>query len=201
MIAVIDYGMGNLRSVQKGFEHIGAQAEIVRDPNRTKDASALVLPGQGEFGSAMRELRAGGMDEAVLDFIRAGKPFMGVCIGLQALFESSEEAPETPGLGVLPGVVKRFQPGLKIPHMGWNQLELRSRPPHLRDVKEGDYVYFVHSYYAAPAQESDVAAATEYGERFASAVYRENIFASQFHPEKSQSVGLNILRAFAELAE
>ena len=205
MIAVIDYGMGNLRSVQKGFEHIGAQAEIVRDPNRAADASALVLPGQGEFGSAMRELRAGGMDEAVLDFISAGKPFMGVCIGLQALFESSEEAPGTPGLGVLPGVVKRFQPGLKIPHMGWNQLELRARPPHLRDVKEGDHVYFVHSYYAAPAHMSDVAAMTVYGEdpavRFASAVYRENIFASQFHPEKSQSVGLSILRAFAETAE
>ncbi len=201
MIAVIDYGMGNLRSVQKGFEHIGARAEIVRDPNRAADAAALVLPGQGEFGSAMRELRAGGMDEAVLDFIRAGKPFMGVCIGLQALFESSEEAPGTPGLGVLPGVVKRFQPGLKIPHMGWNQLEICARPPHLRDVKEGDYVYFVHSYYAAPALESDVAAAAEYGERFAAAVYRENIFASQFHPEKSQSVGLSILRAFAELAE
>ena len=155
MIAVLDYGMGNLRSVQRGIEHVGGRAEITSDPNRAAAAAGLALPGQGEFGSAMRGLRESGLeDERRWISSALGSRISASASGLQALFESSEEAPGVPGLGLLPGVVKRLPPGLKTPHMGWNQLEMRREAPYFRDVKEGDHVYFVHSYCAEPARES-----------------------------------------------
>ncbi|MDA1190267.1 MAG: imidazole glycerol phosphate synthase subunit HisH [Candidatus Poribacteria bacterium] len=204
MIAVIDYGMGNLRSVQKGLEHVGANAVITDDPNVLREANAIVLPGQGAFGAAMNRLDEAGMTQAVKDEIASGKPFLGICIGIQLLFESSEEAPGVAGLGILPGTVTKFRPerlaeGQKVPHMGWNELSLKQSIPHFSDVKNGDYVYFVHSYYPDPSDTSVIAATTDYGVEFASAVAYENVVATQFHPEKSQRVGLSILRAFAEL--
>ena len=204
MIAVVDYGMGNLRSVAKGLERVGSQAQITDDPATVRRATGIVLPGQGAFGTAMRRLEAAGLVDVIRERIDAGTPFLGVCLGLQVLFESSEEAPGVDGFGILRGTVVRFdgaaQPGMKIPHMGWNQLEVTSTASLLRDVKDGDYVYFVHSYYAVPQDAQDIAARTDYGVRFASAVHRRNVFATQFRPEKSQAIGLGILSAFGEMA-
>ena len=202
MIAVIDYGMGNLRSVSKALERMGAAVQVTSDPREIARAEKCVLPGVGAFGAAMEELSRRGLVEPVKAAIAAGTPFLGVCLGLQLLFERSEEQAGVPGLGVLPGVVKRFDvdSSLKIPHMGWNRLlTARAGCPLLRGVPEQSFVYFVHSYYAAPADRAVVAADAEYGGPFAAMVWRERLFATQFHPEKSQTVGLRMLENFVTL--
>jgi glutamine amidotransferase len=200
MIAIIDYGMGNLRSVQKGFERVGHQAVVTSDPAVVAQADKVVLPGVGAFEDAMAELRARGMVRPVLAAIDAGKPFLGICLGLQLLFDVGYENGRHEGLGVLRGEVLRFElpRDFSVPHMGWNQLEIRRRPPALEGLAEGTFVYFVHSYYVVPQDPAVVATETDYGGRFCSSIWRENVFATQFHPEKSQADGLRILKNFAE---
>lgn len=203
MIAIIDYGMGNLRSVQKAFEKIGATARVVPFPRDVEHASGIVLPGVGAFGQAMDNLRAVGWVEPLRDACARGVPFIGICLGMQLLFESSEEMGQHEGLGILRGQVKRFTGEFKVPQMGWNQIHVRAihESPLLRDVPDGGYAFFVHSYYCAPRDSEVVLATTDYGIEFASVVGRANIFGAQFHPEKSQSVGLKILENFAALAK
>ncbi len=202
-IAIIDYGMGNLRSVQKGFERVGCAAEVTRDAGRIAAAAGVVLPGVGAFGACMDNLRTYELVDTVRLVIERGTPFLGICLGMQLLFEESEEFGRVPGLGVFPGRVVRFAdlPGLKVPHMGWNQIRKRQDVPHLRGIDDGAYVYFVHSYYVVPADPSLTATSTEYGVEFASAVARDNVFAAQYHPEKSQTVGLKILENFGRVVE
>lgn len=201
MIAIVDYGMGNLRSVQKAFEKIGATARIVPFPRDIENARGIVLPGVGAFGQAMENLRAIGWDVALRDAVKRGVPFIGICLGMQLLFESSEEMGRHEGLGILRGEVKRFNGDLKVPQMGWNQMRITQPSPLLRDVADGSYAFFVHSYYCAPKDLSIVLATTDYGIEFASVVGRENVFGAQFHPEKSQSVGLKMLENFAEIVK
>jgi glutamine amidotransferase len=201
MIKIVDYGMGNLRSVQKAFEKIGAEAVIVTRPADVERAQKLVLPGVGAFRDAIHELRRTQLDRPVREHIAADRPFLGICLGLQLLFDVSYEDGQWEGLGILGGKVVRFadQPDLKIPHMGWNTLEF-AKPSRLFDgVPPGSSYYFVHSYYVVPDEESVIAARTEHGTRFVSAVARNNLFATQFHPEKSQSLGLRLLKNFAAL--
>jgi glutamine amidotransferase len=203
-IAVIDYGMGNLRSVQKALERVGATAVVTRDPDVIMDAAAAVLPGVGAFGTCMENLRRHGLVDPVQIFIASGRPFLGICLGMQLLFEESEEFGPVAGLGVLPGRVVRFPHDLegtrKVPQIGWNALAIRRRAPHLAGIADGSQVYFVHSYYVEPADDAVVATVTEYGVEFASAIWHDNVFACQFHPEKSQTTGLRLLANFAELA-
>ena len=202
MIAVIDYGMGNLRSVSKALESLGAAVRVTSDPADVARADKLILPGVGAFPAAMRELAARGLIAPIKAAIAGGRPYLGICLGLQLLFERSEEGEGASGLGVLPGTVRRFadnRAGLKVPHMGWNTVRrVGGRPdcPVLRDIPDGSYVYFVHSYYADPADRAVVAAETEYGARFAALVWQDRLFATQFHPEKSQAVGLALLKNF-----
>ena len=201
MIIVVDYGMGNLRSVQKAFEKIGTNAVISRDPDTIRKADGLVLPGVGAFPECMKNLTRLNLVDPILEFISSGRPFLGICLGLQLLFDESEEFGVHPGLKVIPGTVKGFDRnmGLKIPHMGWNQVYFRNDGSIFRGIPDGSYFYFVHSYYVAPENDSDIAGETEYGIRFTCAVARENIIALQFHPEKSQENGLKILSNFADL--
>jgi glutamine amidotransferase len=201
MIAIIDYGMGNLRSVQKGFEHVGHTATVTSDPEVVAAADKVVLPGVGAFEDAIAELYRRRLVEPVLQAIESEKPFLGICLGLQLLFETSYENGLHKGLGVLPGEVVRFAlpPDYSVPHMGWNQLDIRREAPILKGLSSGTYVYFVHSYYVAPRDADVVATTTQYGEPFCSMVWRRNLFATQFHPEKSQADGLRILQNFAEL--
>jgi glutamine amidotransferase len=201
MIAIIDYGMGNLRSVQKGFERVGYEATITADPAVVDSAAKVVLPGVGAFEDAIAELRRQEMVEPVLRAIDRGKPFLGICLGLQLLFDESHENGRHEGLGVLPGKVVRFElpKEYTVPHMGWNQLLVRRRAPILAGIDEGTQVYFVHSYYVAPADSEVIATETDYGQTFCSMVWRDNVFATQFHPEKSQAKGLAMLKNFAEL--
>ena len=203
MIAIIDYGMGNLRSVQKGIERVGFAAEVTRDRARIESAAGVVLPGVGAFGACMDNLRAFGLTDTVRNVITNGTPFLGICLGMQLLFEESEEFGSVPGLGIFPGRVVRFpdQPDLKVPHMGWNQITKRQDPPHLRGIDDGAFVYFVHSYYVRPADPSLTATSTDYGVEFTSAIARDNVFATQYHPEKSQAVGLKILENFGRIVE
>lgn len=207
MIAVIDYGMGNLRSVVKGFEKVGVNAEVTGDPAVVRGADGVVLPGVGAFGMAMEHLCAAGLDAAIKDVVTAGTPFLGICLGLQLLFTESEEFGQVRGLDILPGRVVRFFPdgapaGVKIPHMGWNGIEKRRPVPALEEVPDGSYVYFVHSYYVAPDDPSVIATTTEFGgQHFVSSVATSRLFASQFHPEKSGEVGLRILRSFGRIVE
>ncbi len=198
-VVIVDYGMGNLRSVQKAFERVGVPAEVSADPNRVAEAEKIVLPGVGAFGDGIRRLREGGLDAPILEHVRAGKPYLGICLGLQLLFSTSTEEGTHEGLGLLPGEVVRFphRPDLKVPHMGWNQLRIRRRAPVLAGVPEGADVYFVHSYFAVPRDAGIIAAETDHGGLFTSAIWHENVFATQFHPEKSQQVGLEIIRGFA----
>jgi glutamine amidotransferase len=200
-LVIVDYGMANLRSVQKAFEKVGHAAEISGDPDRVAAADKVVLPGVGAFRDAIARLREAHLDAPLIEHVRAGKPFLGVCLGLQLLFTTSYEDGVYPGLNLFPGEVVRFPdaPGLKVPHMGWNQLRVRRRSPVLRDVPEGAAVYFVHSYYVVPKDPNLVATETDYPTAFASSVWADNVFATQFHPEKSQSVGLTMLRNFAAL--
>ena len=206
-IAIVDAGIGNLRSVQKAFEHLGASPMATDDPEQVIAADAVVLPGVGAFGDGMQGLRARGLDVAVRRVIESGKPFFGICVGLQLLFDESEEMGRHRGRGVLPGRVVRFAPSLTVPHMGWNQVdqppcENRGLPqrhhPMLSGVPDGAFVYFAHSFHAVAGDDAIVVATTDYGGAFPSAVARDNVWAIQFHPEKSQAVGLTILRNFLE---
>jgi glutamine amidotransferase len=201
MIAIIDYGMGNLRSVQKALQAVGHPAEVTCDPERIRRADKVILPGVGAFADAISELRRTGLGEAFREAVCAGKPCLGVCLGLQLLFDASEEDGVHEGLGLLPGRVVRFQaaPGLKIPHMGWNTLEIRKPAPLFHGVDLNPSVYFVHSYFARPSNPADVAAEADYNGPFAAAVWRDNLQACQFHPEKSQRVGLAMYANFASL--
>jgi glutamine amidotransferase len=205
VIALLDYGSGNLRSVHKSLLKVGADVRLVQRPEEIGDARALVLPGVGAFDDCIAALRRQGLLEAARDFIKTGKPFLGICVGYQALFEKSEEFNScAAGLGIFQGKVVRFsaQHGLKIPQIGWNQIEI-ARPdcPLYRGIASGSYVYFVHSFYPQPVDASIVATRTDYGDAFASSVWRDNVFATQFHPEKSQKVGLQLLKNFADLAK
>ena len=201
-IAVADTGSGNLRSVEKALARAGADVVVTPDPAVIAHADQIVVPGQGQFGACMAGLgRDGGaLRQVVLEALRAGKPYLGICLGLQVLFESSEENPGCAGLGVLPGTVRRFseRPGLKIPHMGWNRTTRApaAGTPALGRVPDGTYFYFVHSYFPVPARAEDVALESDHGAKFCAAVARDNIFAAQFHPEKSQGAGAALLSAF-----
>lgn len=206
MIAIIDYGMGNLRSVQKGFERVGFEAVVTADPKVVLAADKIVLPGVGAFPDCMRNLEQGGFVEPILKVIEEGRPFLGICLGLQLLFTESEEFGLHKGLNVVPGRVVRFPEGikeggeeLKVPHMGWNQLSIRRSPPAFAGLEEGDNVYFVHSYYVKPEDNAVVATTTGYGIEFCSSIWKDNIVATQFHPEKSQEKGLRILKNFGEM--
>lgn len=201
LISIIDYGMGNLRSVQKGLERVGFPAEVTRDPTRITGADGVVLPGVGAFGACMENLGHYGLLDTVRAVIARGTPFLGICLGMQLLFDESEEFGPVPGLGIFPGRVVRFseRPGLKVPHMGWNQIRRRQDTPLLRGIDDGAFVYFVHSFYVAPADPALTATTTEYGVEFTSAIARGNIFATQYHPEKSQAVGLKILENFGAI--
>jgi len=204
VIALLDYGSGNLRSVHKSLLKVGATVRLVQRPEEIGDARALVLPGVGAFDDCIHALRKQELLAAAQAFIRTGKPFLGICVGYQALFEKSEEFNScAAGLGVFAGKVVRFteKPGHKIPQIGWNQLEIvRPDCPLYRGIANGSYVYFVHSFYPQPVDPAIVATRTDYGDNFASSVWRDNVFATQFHPEKSQKVGLQLLQNFAELA-
>jgi glutamine amidotransferase len=201
MIAIIDYGMGNLRSVQKAFERAGHQATITNDAAILASATKLVLPGVGAFRDAIAALRDRELVEPIRAAVESGKPFLGICLGLQLLFDRSFEDGEYEGLGIIPGDVVRFElpAEFKVPHMGWNQLHFRRRPPIFAGVDEGAYFYFVHSYYVVPRDDSIVATTTDYASSFCSSIWRDNLFATQFHPEKSQADGLRVLKNFAEL--
>jgi glutamine amidotransferase len=201
-VAVVDYGAGNLRSVAKAVERSGLRADVCADPQELRLADAVVLPGVGAFADAMASLRAKGMDEAVVETIRAGRPYLGLCLGLQVLFDESDEHGTTAGLGILPGRVTRFpeelaDEGLRVPHIGWNSVRYQGVHPMLGGLPEEDTYYFVHSFRAEPSRPEDIVGLTEYGRPFAAAVARENAFAVQFHPEKSQNAGRRLLDAFA----
>ena len=200
MIAVIDYGMGNLGSVEKALQYVGCTTVITSEPQQLEKASGIVLPGVGAFDDCIRGLRDRGLEDPLREMIAAGKPYLGICLGLQMLFEQSEEGQEA-GLGIFAGQVVRFDHELKIPQIGWNQVWPDQPGPHLASIDPGSWFYFVHSYYVKPADESIVAATTEYGYEFCSAVYQDNVFACQFHPEKSQSAGLKLLENFKQLTE
>ncbi len=201
MIAIVDYQMGNLRSVQKGFEKVGHQATITSDPAVLRDADKIVLPGVGAFGDAMAELNRRGLVQPLRDEIASGKTFLGICLGLQLLFDVGHEGGRFEGLGVLRGEVVRFDlpSEYKVPHMGWNQLQIRRPAPLLAGWPSGAHCYFVHSYYVVPQDPGVIATETDYGGPFCSMVWRDNLFATQFHPEKSQADGLRMLKNFAEL--
>jgi glutamine amidotransferase len=202
MITIVDYGSGNLRSVQKAFERLGTAATITDDPNVVADATRLVLPGVGAFGDAMRELNARGLVAAIQAHVRADRPFFGICMGLQLLFETGWEGGRHAGLGLLEGDVSRFDVAsdLKVPHMGWNTVSWRGETADHPPVPDGGFFYFVHAYHARPRDESLIAAVTDYGGPFCSAVRRGRLFATQFHPEKSQRLGLDLLRSFLAFA-
>jgi glutamine amidotransferase len=205
MIALIDYGAGNLRSVHKALRYVGADVRVVTRPDEIGDARALVLPGVGAFDDCINALRRQELLSASLDFVRKGRPFLGICVGYQALFEKSDEFNScAEGLCLFGGKVVRFdgRDGLKVPQIGWNQLEV-TRPdcPLFRNIRSGSFVYFVHSFYPEPTDRGIVASETVYGQRFASAVWKDNVFATQFHPEKSQQVGLQLLKNFVAFQE
>ena len=204
MIALLDYGSGNLRSVHKALLKVGADVRITQRPEEMADARAVVLPGVGAFDDCIHALEKQALLEASRRFIQSGRPFLGICVGYQALFEKSEEFNScAAGMGVFEGKVVRFSQNdrLKVPQIGWNQLEVvQPECPLFRGVPSGSYVYFVHSFFPKPVDDSIVATRTDYGETFASAVWHKNVFATQFHPEKSQKVGLQLLRNFVELA-
>lgn len=200
-IVMIDYGASNIRSAQKAFEHVGTLITLTADPQIVRQAHKLVLPGVGAFGAGMAALRTRGLDAAISDKMREGAPLLGICLGMQFLFENSDEMGHHAGLGLIPGHVTRFdlaETNLKVPHMGWNQIEHKENHPLLRGVPDGAFAYFVHSYYCVPTNGEDIIAGTRHGHAFTSIVARDNVFGIQFHPEKSQRYGLQILRNFVE---
>jgi glutamine amidotransferase len=203
MIAIVDYGMGNLRSVSKAFQSQGLPAIVTKDPDIISQSSGLVLPGVGAFGDCTMNIDEYGLTSPIKEFIESGRPFLGICLGLQVLFESSEESPGIEGLSILKGKVVRFpdfkEERLKVPHMGWNRIDIRKKTPVLEGIPGGSWFYFVHSYYPVPEDESVEAVTSEYGIEFTAAVERDNIFACQFHPEKSSTYGLRLLRNFGLL--
>ena len=203
MITIIDYGLANLRSVQKAFQKVGHEARIVSDPDDVARADKVVLPGVGAFKDAIATLRDKHFAGPIVDHISKGKPFLGICLGLQMLFDVGYEDGEHRGLGVLAGKCVRFDVDqmmrLKVPHMGWNSLTVRAPSPLLRNLDDGCCAYFVHSYHVEPGNEDVIATTTDYGRPFVSSIWRDNVMATQFHPEKSQKVGLRILQNFAEL--
>ena len=201
MIAMIDYDAGNIKSVEKALLLLGQEVEVTGDPERILKAEKVILPGVGAFGDAMENLKRAGLDEAIRRVAAKGTPFLGICLGLQLLFERSDEAPGAEGLGLLEGEILKLpdQEGLKIPHMGWNSLHLEHGGRLFRGIEEQSYVYFVHSYYLKAKDESIVKASTEYSTHIHASVEKDNIFGCQFHPEKSSEVGLRILKNFVEL--
>ena len=201
MIAIIDYGMGNLRSVQRAFEYVGAEVVVTGHREIIESASAVVLPGVGAFGQAMSNLEQAGLKDVIRKVIARGCPFLGICLGLQLLFEESDEMGQYRGLGVFGGRVRRFEVGLKVPQIGWNQIHIQRASSLLEGVADGSYAYFVHSYYVAPADPEIVLATTDYEIDYASIIGQDNAFGIQFHPEKSQAVGLRILRNFTALVK
>lgn len=203
MITIIDYGSGNLKSISNGFSRIGAKVRISKNEDVLRDSEALVLPGVGAFGTAMEHLQ--GYQDVIHQHIQEGKPFLGICLGLQVLFTSSQESPGAKGLDVFPGEVVRFPPvirerGLKIPHMGWNNLRIKQDCPILEGVDE-NFMYFVHSFYVNPQDENIIAASVDYGLEVPCVVFKDNVFATQFHPEKSGEIGLLILKNFLKLID
>ena len=202
-IAILDYGMANLRSVQKAFEQVGHRAQIISRPDEIERADKLVLPGVGAFKDAVRTLRDHSLVDPILRHIDKGRPFLGICLGLQMLFDVGYEDGEHRGLGVLGGKCVRFDVDqtmhLKVPHMGWNQLDVKRSSPLVKDLPERANVYFVHGYHVVPEDDSIIATTTEYGRPFVSSIWRDNVMATQFHPEKSQKVGLKMLANFAAL--
>ena len=198
-VAIIDYGVGNLRSVEKAFAATGCDAIVSGDEKVLRAAERLVLPGVGAFGACMKALSERGFDQLVKERVREGTPLLGVCVGMQLLFETSDEFGATPGLGLLRGRVRRFSDDLVVPHVGWNRLDQIRADPLFRDVANGSFFYFVHSYYCEPVEIEIVAGQTEYGVNYASVVTHENICGVQFHPEKSQNAGLQLLKNFARL--
>lgn len=199
MITIVDYGMGNLRSVSRAFENQGFEVQVTSEMDKIYDASGLVLPGVGHFGACVRNLQKLRLTDAIDNHIKEGKPFLGICLGLQILFEQSDESPGYPGLGVLGGKVSRFprSRNLKVPHMGWNQIHFDSDSPILSGIPDGSWFYFVHSYYVEPSESEVNMITSDYGVTFTAAVERDNIFACQFHPEKSSDLGLRMLKNFA----
>jgi len=197
-IIIIDYGMGNLRNVQKGFEWIGSEAKVTRNKKEIERASAIVLPGVGAFKDCMENLEKLGLLELLIQSIEKGKPYLGICLGLQILFSESEEFGSQRGLDLVKGKVVKFRPdpGYKVPHMGWNTVEKQREIPMLQEIETGDFFYFVHSYYVVPEETQWISTLTLYGRPFVSSIWKENLFATQFHPEKSQQKGLRILENF-----
>lgn len=200
MIAVADYGIGNLRSAQKALVHLGADARLTDDPTSVREADAVVLPGVGAFGACMSALRGSGLDTAVVEAAGSGKPFLGVCVGMQMLFDGSEETAGVRGLGVVPGTVSRLPEGVSLPHMGWNTVEVAAGAAMFDGAPDPLWLYFVHSYVPVPADDSVVAGWTDHGGRLVAAVEAGTVWATQFHPEKSGDAGLGVLRAFVRRA-
>ena len=201
MIAIIDYQMGNLRSVQKAFESLGTEAVITSDATVLQQADKVVLPGVGAFEDAIKELRNRDLVSPIHDLVASGKPFLGICIGLQLLFDVSYEGGEYEGLGIIAGEVQRFEiaPEFKVPHMGWNQVNIEQASPILQGIDNNTYFYFVHSYYVVPSDPSVISLTSDYDGTFCAGICRDNLFATQFHPEKSQRAGLKLLQNFAEI--
>lgn len=202
MISIIDYGSGNLRSVSKALDHLGVANRVTANPSDIEKSDRVLLPGVGAFGACVDGVRASGFEDPIRAFIETGRPFLGICVGMQILMERSEESPDAKGLGIFEGSVDRFQPGLKIPHMGWNEVETNgSQPALLKGIAPSSYFYFVHSFFVRPTGKDaqTVVGKTEYGETFASVIERENVFATQFHPEKSQACGLKLLENFSKI--
>lgn len=201
MIAIVDYGMGNLRSVEKGFQKVGVEAKVTSSPTAIDDSAAVVLPGVGAFRDCIRNLTDLSLTDAIVRSIRKGKPYMGICLGLQVLFSESEEFGTCKGLDVFRGKVVRFGPGMKVPHMGWNTVSLAKKPPIFSGIDDNSYFYFVHSFYVIPEDTEIVSGTTDYNGSFTSMIWKDNVFATQFHPEKSQELGLRILKAYGEFVK
>ncbi len=201
MVAIIDYDAGNIKSVEKALLHLGEEVMITRDREQILNSDKVILPGVGAFGDAMEKLRSYGLDKVIYEVVERKIPFLGICLGLQLLFEKSDETPGVKGLGVLPGEILRIpdKEGIKIPHMGWNSVKIKENARIFKDIPQDSYVYCVHSYYLKAGREEDVAATTEYSTLIHAAVEHDNVFACQFHPEKSSEIGLKILKNFVEL--
>jgi glutamine amidotransferase len=197
MIGIVDYGAGNLNSVYKALKHINADVKVVTSPEELDDCTGIILPGVGNFADGMNNLKKNNLDSAIINFINTGKPFLGICLGMQLLLEESEEAPGCQGLGIFKGKVVKFPAGIeKVPHMGWNTISIKKENDNLNSVNNGTFFYFVHSYYVAPEDEDIIIAETDYIKDFPSIIGKGNVFATQFHPEKSQDFGLKILENF-----